>query len=146
MREENMETSVYRPLITQAIQALEYSYAPYSHFTVGAALEDGAGHIWRGCNIESAAYSPTCCAERTALFKAVSEGVRDFRAIAIVGKNSDRSVLSDSFTAPCGVCRQALAEFCDGDFPIILVNGKGTVQIWTLAEMLPLRFTRKNIE
>ena len=146
MREENMETSAYRPLIEQAIQALEYSYAPYSHFTVGAALEDSNGRVWRGCNIESVSYTPTCCAERTALFKAVSEGVRDFRAIAIVGKNTDSSALSLSFTSPCGVCRQALAEFCDDDFSIVLANESGKVQIWTLEEILPLRFSQKNIE
>lgn len=146
MREENMETSVYRPLIEQAIQALQYSYAPYSHFTVGAALEDSNGHVWHGCNIESVSYTPTCCAERTALFKAVSEGVRDFRAIAIVGKNADSSALSSSFTSPCGVCRQALAEFCDDDFSIVLANESGKVQIWTLVEILPLRFSQKNIE
>lgn len=146
MREENMETSVYRPLIEQAIQALQYSYAPYSHFTVGAALEDSNGRVWRGCNIESVSYTPTCCAERTALFKAVSEGVRDFRAIAIVGKNTDSSALSLSFTSPCGVCRQALAEFCDDDFSIVLANESGKVQIWTLEEILPLRFSQKNIE
>lgn len=146
MIEEKLENSKYRYLIEEAKQALEMSYSPYSHFCVGAALEDDKGKIWTGCNIENASYSPTICAERTALFKAVSEGVRDFRALAIVGKREADEDISRSFTGPCGVCRQALIEFCSEDIPIVLANSEGLVRTYSLSELLPLSFGKKDLE
>ncbi len=126
-----------RELIAEAKRAAESAYAPYSAFTVGAALLTKRGKVYRGCNIEHAAYSPTNCAERTAFFKAVSEGEREFSAIAIVGgKNLDFV----SFCSPCGVCRQVMSEFCDGDFKIILGRNDDKVRVYTLKEFLPLSF------
>ena len=104
-----MEEAVIRKLIKTAVRQLSYSYAPYSHFKVGAALLAENGTIYTGCNIENAAYTPTNCAERTAFFKAVSEGVRTFKAICIAGGMNGE--LTD-YTAPCGVCRQVMMEFC----------------------------------
>ena len=120
-------------LIRRAISARENSYSPYSHFCVGAALlcEDGA--VYEGCNIENRAYGPTNCAERTAFFKAVSEGKRKFRAIAIVGGEDELT-----WCYPCGVCRQVMAEFCSPDtFEIICARSPEEYQIFTLKEMLP---------
>ena len=133
----------YDELIKTAIDMTERSYAPYSHFHVGAALLDKNGKIWTGCNIENAAYGPSNCAERTAVFKAVSEGAREFEAIAIVGGPEDENGTPQiqDFCPPCGVCRQVLAEFCDRDFKIILANGKGEQKVFTLAELLPESFS-----
>lgn len=133
----------YDELVKKAVEMTKKSYAPYSHFHVGAALLDKTGKIWTGCNIENAAYGPSNCAERTAVFKAVSEGVRDFEAIAIAGgaEAPDGKVLIKDFCPPCGVCRQVLSEFCDRDFKIILSNGKGKQKIFTLAELLPESFS-----
>lgn len=126
-----------RELITEAKRAARSSYAPYSHFNVGAALLTADGKVYSGCNIENAAYSPTNCAERTAFFKAISEGEREFSAIAIVGgKNLDFS----DFCPPCGVCRQVMSEFCDGDFRIILGRNDEEYKVYTLKELLPLSF------
>ena len=133
----------YDELIKTAIDMTNRSYAPYSHFHVGAALLDKSGKIWTGCNIENAAYGPSNCAERTAVFKAVSEGARDFEAIAIVGgsEGPDGKAIIEDFCPPCGVCRQVLAEFCDRDFKIILANGKGGQKVFTLGELLPESFS-----
>ena len=126
-----------RELIKEAKEAAKGSYAPYSHFNVGAALLTADGKVYSGCNIENAAYSPTNCAERTAFFKAISEGEREFSAIAIVGgKNLDFS----DFCPPCGVCRQVMSEFCDGDFRIILGRNDEEYKVYTLKELLPLSF------
>jgi len=126
-----------RELIKEAKKAARAAYAPYSSFTVGAALLTKEGRVFRGCNIENAAYSPTNCAERTAFFKAVSEGEREFSAIAIVGgKNGDFC----DFCPPCGVCRQVMSEFCDGDFKIILGRNDEEVKVFTLSELLPESF------
>lgn len=128
-------------LIKLAKQAREMAYAPYSGFKVGAALLTKSGKVYLGCNIENAAYTPTNCAERTALFKAVSEGEREFEKIAIVGGNGE--TLSD-FCPPCGVCRQVLAEFCNKDFIIVL----GTPENFSehrLGELLPSAFTPKSL-
>ncbi len=126
-----------RELIKEAKKAARAAYAPYSSFTVGAALLTKEGRVFRGCNIENAAYSPTNCAERTAFFKAVSEGEREFSAIAIVGgKNEDFC----DFCPPCGVCRQVMSEFCDGDFRIILGKNDEDYKVFTLSELLPERF------
>jgi len=146
MHIEKRSESRYAALVEEAERAQQRAYTPYSHFNVGAALEDTNGRIWHGCNIESASYTPTNCAERTAVFKAVSEGVTTFKAIAVVGKDEHHDHLTDDFTAPCGVCRQVLAEFCDPDFPVILGNSRDELQVWTLGELLPLMFTKSNLD
>ncbi len=126
----------YEALMTAAVGAREFAYAPYSQFCVGAALLARDGRIFTGCNIENAAFSPTNCAERTAVFKAVSEGVTEFAAIAVVGgKRGDTSPLC----APCGVCRQVLAEFCPPDLPVILGTPED-FRVYPLDELLPLAF------
>lgn len=123
-------------LIAKAVEAMESAYAPYSSFKVGAALLSKSGKVFTGCNIENASYSPTCCAERTAFFKAISEGEKEFTAIAVVGgKNGE----INSFCSPCGVCRQVMAEFCDKDFMIILSDSKLT-KAHTLEKLLPESF------
>lgn len=125
-------------LIEQAILAREYAYAPYSGFTVGAALECGDGSIYRGCNIENASYTPTNCAERTAFFKAVSEGQKEFRRIAIAGGRGDELV----DLSPCGVCLQVMAEFCNPEqFEIIMAKSREDYISRLLGEMLPIRFS-----
>ncbi|MDE6667001.1 MAG: cytidine deaminase [Clostridia bacterium] len=131
----------YKPLMMQALEARKKSYSPYSHFCVGAALLTKSGKVYTGCNIESASYTPTNCAERTAIFKAVSEGERDFEAIAIVGGRANEK---GGFCAPCGVCRQVIAEFCDKDFKIVL-GDEEKIEVHTLGEMLPYSFTNKNL-
>ncbi|MBP3370694.1 MAG: cytidine deaminase [Clostridia bacterium] len=130
-----------KDIIIAAERARLASYSPYSGFAVGAALLCSDGKIYEGCNIENASYTPTCCAERVALFKAVSEGRRDFVAIAIVGgaKGSDER----GFCYPCGVCRQVLSEFSDGDLPVFLGNSKGEILELTLGELLPYTFKLK---
>ena len=145
MKKTTRQGSAFHELIDLAEKALDRSYAPYSHFQVGAALEDVTGKVWLGGNIESVSYTPTSCAERTALFKAVSEGSRSFRAIAIVGRKQGMRELTEQFTSPCGVCRQALVEFCDESMPVILANGAGEVQEWTLGELLPLSIQQSNL-
>lgn len=127
-----------KELIEQAVDAMHRAYAPYSHFKVGAALLAKNGRVYQGCNIENAAYTPSNCAERTAFFKAVSEGVKEFEAICIVGGKD--GVLS-GFTAPCGVCRQVMTEFCDPkEFKIILADGTGHYETFTLEELFPMGF------
>ena len=133
----------YDELVKTAIEMTKRSYVPYSHFHVGAALLDKSGKVWTGCNIENAAYGPSNCAERTAVFKAVSEGAREFEAIAIVGgpENDAGNPQINDFCPPCGVCRQVLSEFCDRNFKIILANGKGEQKVFTLGELLPESFS-----
>ena len=132
-------------LVEIAYEAREMSYAPYSHFKVGAALLAKSGKIYKGCNIENAAYTPTNCAERTAFFKAVSEGEREFVAIAIVGGKEEEENLT--FCAPCGVCRQVMMEFCDPkEFQIILGRGNKEYKIYLLDELLPLGFGPENLK
>lgn len=131
-------------LIVTAIRQLQYSYTPYSHFKVGAALLAKNGQIYTGCNIENAAYGPTNCAERTAFFKAVSEGVQEFDAICVVG--GAEGVLKD-YTAPCGVCRQVMMEFCNPqEFQIILATDEKNYRICTLEELLPVGFGPGNLK
>jgi cytidine deaminase len=126
-------------LIRNAFLARERSYAPYSHFHVGAALLTADGTIYSGCNIENAAYTPTNCAERTAFFKALSEGERSFLAIAIVGGAENAGELD--YCAPCGVCRQVMMEFCDPEqFLIILAKSIDHYKVYTLAELVPMGF------
>ena len=125
-------------LIKEAIEARKMAYTPYSHFKVGAALLTADGKIYRGCNIENAAYSPSNCAERTAMFKAVYEGERQFDAIAIVGDGENPAV-------PCGVCRQVLAEFCDPEMPVICANRKGEYKLVALGDLLPDAFLPRDL-
>jgi len=129
-------------LVELALKARTFSYAPYSKFKVGAALLAKNGKVYTGCNIESASYTPTNCAERTAFFKAVSEGITEFVAIAIVGGLEDTQI---SICFPCGVCRQVMAEFCDSNFRIIMADDDGNMQICSLDEMLPYRFDSKDL-
>ena len=135
----------YDDLVKTAIEMTKRAYVPYSHFHVGAALLDKNGKVWTGCNIENATFGATNCAERTAIFKAVSEGVKDFEAIAVAGgpEDSDGKPVLEDFCPPCGICRQVLAEFCTRDFKIILANGKGEQKLFTLAELLPESFSLK---
>lgn len=138
-----MEKAVIRKLIRTAVRQLSYSYAPYSHFKVGAALLAENGTIYTGCNIENAAYTPTNCAERTAFFKAVSEGVRTFKAICIAGGMNGE--LTD-YTAPCGVCRQVMMEFCSPEeFEIILAKGEDDYKMYKLKDLMPLGFGPGNL-
>lgn len=132
-----------KELCRLAIEAREKAYAPYSGYLVGAALLAKSGEVYLGSNIENAAYTPTVCAERTAFFKAVSEGETEFFAIAVAGGNGDK--VGGAFP-PCGVCRQVMAEFCDGDFKILTVTGDDTFEEYTLTELLPLAFSPKNLE
>lgn len=134
-----------KELVQAAIQARRFSYAPYSHFTVGAALLAEDGKVYTGCNIESASYSPSNCAERTAFFKAVSEGVHSFQAIAIVGGWEGEPV--HELCPPCGVCRQVMMEFCNPKlFTIILAKGENEWKSFTLEQLLPLGFGPDNVK
>ena len=138
-----MEKATIEKLIDTAIRQLDFSYYPYSGFKVGAALLTKDGEIYTGCNIENASYTPTNCAERTAFFKAVSEGIREFQAICIVG--GQNGVLT-GYAAPCGVCRQVMMEFCDPEtFQIILAIDKEKYDVFTLKELLPLGFGPANL-
>ena len=127
-----------KELVSIAERAMEKAYSPYSDFCVGAALLCSDGSVYEGCNIENASFTPTCCAERVAIFRAVADGKRDFEAIAIVG--GKRSTSIRDFCYPCGVCRQVMSEFCDGDFKIILANSHGDIRVTTLDGELPHRF------
>ena len=129
-------------LIQCAVEARKKSYSPYSNFKVGAALLTKNGKVYTGCNVENAAYTPTNCAERTAVFKAVSEGETEFAAIAIVGGKGEEP---SEFCAPCGVCRQVLAEFCDDDFRLIL-GTPAAFTVYAFADILPYRFGKKDLE
>lgn len=133
-----------KSLAQKAIDMRNFSYSPYSHFRVGAALLAKNGEVYGGCNIENSAYGPSNCAERTAIFKAVSEGVTDFEAIAIAGGPEEG--IRD-FCAPCGVCRQVMIEFCrPEEFMIILAKSSEEYKVYTLAELLPLSFSAKDIQ
>lgn len=140
----SMEKKLIQEMIRRAIRQMEFSYAPYSGFKVGAVLLTEAGNFYTGCNIENAAYTPTNCGERTAFFKAVSEGERKFRAICIVGGKEGN--LTD-YTAPCGVCRQVMMEFCDPEtFQTILAVSEEKYQVFTLKELMPLGFGPDNLK
>ena len=133
-----MEKILIEKLIKKAIEMLNFSYAPYSNFHVGAALLTSEGKIYTGCNIENAAYGPSNCAERTAIFKAVSESKKKFEAIAIVGGKNGKI---ENFCPPCGVCRQVLAELCKKDFEIVLAKSTNEYKIMTLEQLLPESFS-----
>ena len=138
-----MDKKQIEEMIDLAVRQLDYSYAPYSNFHVGAALLAKNGTYYTGCNIENAGYTATNCAERTAFFKAVSEGVKEFQAICIVGGKD--GVLTE-YAAPCGVCRQVMMEFCNPEiFQIILAVSKDKYDVFTLKELLPLGFGPANL-
>src|SRR5512141_1395536 len=119
-------------LATAALAARENAHAPYSHFRVGAALEDASGRVHTGCNVENATYSLTLCAERVAVFKAISEGARDFRRVVVAAD-------TENLTPPCGSCRQILWEFC-GDIELVLVNLQGKTESFRLKDLFPRPF------
>ena len=129
-------------LSSLAIKARESSYSPYSGVRVGAALLAKSGKIYTGCNIENAAFSPTVCAERVAFFKAISEGEKEFTAIAVAGGAGE---LPDGEFPPCGVCRQVMAEFCDPNFKVCLVKNETEYTTLTLRDLLPHGFGKSNI-
>lgn len=144
MERGQVDKEQIQELISAAMAQLERAYAPYSHFKVGAALLTEEGRIYTGCNIENAAYTPTNCGERTAFFKAVSEGERSFRAICIVGGMGG---VPTDYTAPCGVCRQVMMEFCSPEeFEIILARGVEDYQVYKLKDLLPCGFGPGNLE
>lgn len=131
-------------LVKAAIDATKYAYVPYSNFKVGAAILAENGRIYTGCNIENASYSPTNCAERTAIFKAVSEGVTKFKKIAVVGGPNGNL---ENYCPPCGVCRQVISEFADEDFELILGTSENTYAVYNFfQEVLPLSFTAKELK
>jgi cytidine deaminase len=129
--------SDYEALITAATQSRENAHAAYSNFRVGAALRASSGRIFGGCNVENATYGLTVCAERIAIFKAISEGERGFDAIAVVTD-------TESLTPPCGACRQIIWEFC-GDIPVILANLQGKVEITSMKDLFPKPFDSSNL-
>ena len=134
-----------RNLIQAAIEAMNFAYTPYSNFKVGAALMAANTKVYTGCNIENAAYGPTNCAERTAFFKAIYEGERDFDRIAIVG--GSKGTTADDTCAPCGICRQVMMEFCNPEtFKIILANGKEKPLELSFKELFPYGFGPDNLE
>jgi cytidine deaminase len=134
----------YGALLDMAVKARKTSYMPYSHFSVGAALLCADGTVYTGSNIENASFTPTVCAERVAVFKAVSEGKRDFTAIAVAAGKADEE--PDELIAPCGVCRQVLMEFCSSKtFDIVLRDRAGKPKVYKLGEILPLGFGPDNL-
>ncbi len=132
-----------KELVKEALAAREFAYTPYSKFNVGAALFCKNGRVFRGCNIESASYTPTNCAERTAFFKAVSEGEREFSAIAIVG--GPAGAPPADFCYPCGVCRQVMAEFCGRDFKVYIAKNESEIREYSLDEIIPFAFTQEDL-
>lgn len=140
---KRMEKDQIEKMIDLAIEQLRFSYTPYSGFKVGAALLAKNGKLYTGCNIENAAYTPTNCAERTAFFKAVSEGVKSFDAICIVG---GKDGILTQYTSPCGVCRQVMMEFCNPDtFQVIVAKSREEYKIFPLRELLPMGFGPDNL-
>lgn len=131
-------------LVKAALEARKLSYSPYSGFAVGAALLCTDGTVYTGCNIENSAFTPTNCAERTAFFKAVSEGEKDFVKIAVVGGKTD-DVMPENYCPPCGVCRQVMEEFCKPDFEIIMAKSQDDYRIMTLSELLPASFDKREV-
>ncbi len=126
-------------LIEHAVHAMENAYVPYSKFPVGAALLTADGEVVEGCNIENSAFSMTNCAERTAFFKAISEGTRSFAALAVTG-NTEGPI------SPCGACRQVISEFCPSDMPVYLTNTTGGILETTVGELLPGAFTKEDLD
>lgn len=137
-----LQAEEIRALIAAALAARQAAYAPYSGMAVGAALLSASGAVYRGCNIENAAFSPTLCAERTAMAKAVSDHVREFRALAVAGGPAACGPPLPTWFYPCGVCRQWLAEFCSADFVVIVALSTEEYQVLRLADLLPHGFSR----
>ena len=131
-------------LISLALEARKQAYSPYSGFSVGAALLCEDGTVYTGCNIENSSFTPTNCAERTAFFKAVSEGERDFVKIAVVGGESEKET-PVSYCPPCGVCRQVMKEFCSADFEIIIAKNTDEFKVLTLGQLLPESFDKREV-
>ena len=140
-KRDKME-GLYQALAQRAVEARQSAYCPYSHFAVGAALLCANGTVYAGCNIENAGFTPTCCAERTAFFRAVNDGKRQFKAIAVVGGKAGEEPCEPC--APCGVCRQVMAEFCGPEFEILLTDG-AALTVATLGELLPQAFGPGNL-
>ena len=138
----NIEQKIVKELIERANAARRYAYTPYSDFKVGAALLLKDGDIVTGCNIENSAFGPTNCAERTAFFKAISEGKKEFVAIAVVGGKKE---VPESFAFPCGVCRQVMREFCNDEFQIIVAKTVNEYKVYTLPQLLPEGFGGGNL-
>ena len=134
---EDLSKDIIRGLIEKALSMRAFAYVPFSRHAVGAALLAKDGRVFTGCNLENSSYSPTICAERTAFAKAVSEGCREFAAIAIAGGFEE---VPEKYCAPCGVCRQVMAEFCDPDFAVVLAKTPDDFEQYTLAEIMPLAF------
>ena len=130
--------SIENKLCALAKEQMKNAYVPYSGYTVGAALLTKSGKIYTGCNIENASFTPTICAERTAIFKAVSEGEREFEAIAVAGGKAGK--VEGAFP-PCGVCRQVMSEFCGPDFKVIIITGEDSYKTYRFEEILPLAFS-----
>lgn len=142
MISEGWKSMTKEQLVSMAKEAMQYAYSPYSGYKVGAALLCKDGSVYTGCNIENAGYSSTNCAERTAFFKAVSEGKKDFVAIAICG---GKDGVIDGVFPPCGVCRQVMREFCGDEFLIFLATAEG-IETYTLKELLPMSFRPETIQ
>ncbi len=143
MTQRDKMEGLYQALAPRAVEARKGAYCPYSGFAVGAALLCRDGTVYSGCNIENAGYSSTNCAERTAFFKAVSEGNREFLAIAVAGGPAGEE--PREFCPPCGICRQVMREFCGPDFEIVLTNGS-ELKFYTLEELLPCSFGPDNLK
>jgi cytidine deaminase len=141
---KNLTETQIKSLIADAIDARSFSYSPYSNFQVGAALLTKSGKVYKGCNIENAAFTPTVCAERTAVFKAVSEGETEFEAIAIIGGPKDVELTKSVKSGPCGVCRQVLLEF-SSDLTLIGAKSLDDYFVTSLDELVPLPFGPKNL-
>ena len=143
-----MNPEIVDTMVRAAMQVMDNAYVPYGKAAIGACVLASDGTFYTGCNIENAAYGPSNCAERTAIFKAVSEGVRDFEAIAIVGGPEDQAgqVQIQDFCPPCGVCRQVMAEFCGKDLIILLVRTPEDRREYTLEEIFPLAFRIEETE
>ena len=140
----DINTDTIKNMINLAIEQIKYSYAPYSDFKVGAVLMSKTGKLYTGCNIENAAYTPTNCAERTAFFKAISQGEREFMGICIVGGKGGKI---EEMTAPCGVCRQVMMEFCQPEtFQIILAVDEENYKVCSLWELFPFGFGPDNLQ
>ena len=144
MAEQDRMEGLYQALVQRALEARESSYSPYSGFAVGAALLCADGTVYPGCNIECASSSPTNCAERTAFFRAVSEGKREFLAIAVAGGPAGKS--PEEFCPPCGVCRQVMAEFCGPDFEVILPEAPDRWTAVRFRDLLPMAFGPGSLE
>ena len=134
-----------KELIKLALSAREKAYAPYSHYAVGAAVVGDSGKVYTGCNIENASYPAGICGERTAIFKAISEGERKITMIALVAAEETKTAPLPEYPSPCGICRQVMAEFCEQDTPVLLAKSEDDYNEYKLCELLPLSFTAKDL-